>query len=209
MVLSQIFPCYGECAWHRDAYGHDSSFCCDRKAGVLSCFEFDIIEFIANICNCISLRFREEQDEIKSIKYMIYLTRKFEFSASHRIYDPSLSNEDNYKLFGKCSNPNGHGHNYVLEVTVSGEINPGTGYIIDIKDIKTIVNREIIDKVDHKNLNIDVEFMSGVIPTTENIVFKFWKVIVDKINSDNRKLYSLKLFETPNNSVEYRGEIYG
>lgn len=136
---------------------------------------------------------------------MIYLTRKFEFSASHRIYDPSLSNEDNYKLFGKCSNPNGHGHNYVLEVTVSGEINPGTGYIIDIKDIKTIVNREIIDKVDHKNLNIDVEFMSGVIPTTENIVFKFWKVIVDKINSDNRKLYSLKLFETPNNSVEYRG----
>ncbi|MGA2667616.1 MAG: 6-carboxytetrahydropterin synthase [Ignavibacteria bacterium] len=140
---------------------------------------------------------------------MIYLTRKFEFSASHRIYDPSLSNEDNNKLFGKCSNPNGHGHNYVLEVTVSGEINPGTGYIIDIKDIKTIVNREIIDKVDHKNLNIDVEFMSGVIPTTENIVFKFWKVIVDKINSDNRKLYSLKLFETPNNSVEYRGEIYG
>jgi 6-pyruvoyltetrahydropterin/6-carboxytetrahydropterin synthase len=136
---------------------------------------------------------------------MIYLTRQFEFSASHRIYDPSLSNEDNYKLFGKCSNPNGHGHNYVLEVTVSGEINPGTGYVIDIKDIKTIVNQEIIEKVDHKNLNTDVEFMSGVIPTTENIVVQFWKMIFDKINSGHRKLYSLKLYETKNNSVEYRG----
>jgi 6-pyruvoyltetrahydropterin/6-carboxytetrahydropterin synthase len=136
---------------------------------------------------------------------MVYLTRKFHFSASHRIYDPDLSDEENIRIYGKCSNPNGHGHNYVLEVTVAGEINKQTGYVMDIKDLKTIVNKELIEKVDHKNLNLDVDFMATIIPTAENIISQFWNVIAGKINSSNRKLYSLRLFETENNSVEYRG----
>lgn len=136
---------------------------------------------------------------------MIYLTRKFHFSATHRIYNPALSDEENYKLFGKCSNPNGHGHNYVLEVTVAGEIDERTGYVIDINDIKKITEAEVIDKVDHKNLNLDVGFMSGLIPTTENIIEQFWKILVGKISNGKVKLYSLKLFETENNFAEYRG----
>lgn len=136
---------------------------------------------------------------------MIYLTRKFHFSASHRIFNPSLSDEENYKLYGKCSNPNGHGHNYILEVTVAGDINSNTGYVVDINVIKKITEKEIIEIVDHKNLNLDVGFMSGIIPTTENILSQFWKVLVNKINSDKVKLYSLKLYETENNFAEYRG----
>jgi 6-pyruvoyltetrahydropterin/6-carboxytetrahydropterin synthase len=136
---------------------------------------------------------------------MIYLTRKFQFSASHRIYNPALSDEENYNLYGKCSNPNGHGHNYILKVTVTGEIDAQTGYVIDIKNIKKITESEIIEKVDHKNLNLDVEFMKGIIPTTENILFQFWKLLADKLNTGKVKLYSLKLSETANNFAEYRG----
>ena len=136
---------------------------------------------------------------------MLYLTRKFQFNASHRIYNTALSDKENFELYGKCSNPNGHGHNYVLEVTVSGEIDKDTGYIVDINEIKNIVNPELIEKVDHKNLNLDVEFMSGIIPTTENMVYQFWKVLVNKFTTCEVKLYSLKLFETENNFVEYRG----
>ena len=139
---------------------------------------------------------------------MVFITRKFHFSAAHRMYKPELSDEENFKLYGKCSNPNWHGHNYVLEVSVAGEPEPEIGYVMDLKKLRDIVDDIIIEKVDHKNLNIDVEFMKGIIPTTENIVVQFWNQLENKINNYNRKLYSMKLSETGNNSVEYRGKNY-
>ena len=136
---------------------------------------------------------------------MVYITRKFHFSASHRMFKPELSDEENFKLYGKCSNPSGHGHNYILEVTVAGKPEQGIGYVMDLKKLKAIVDDALIEKVDHKNLNVDVDFLVNIIPTTENIVMKFWDQLESKINNNNRKLYSLKLFETENNVVEYRG----
>ncbi|HIE80842.1 MAG TPA: 6-carboxytetrahydropterin synthase, partial [Nitrospinaceae bacterium] len=100
---------------------------------------------------------------------MIYITRRLEFCASHRLFNPAFSDEKNAATFGLCNNPNGHGHNYVLEVTVKGEVDPETGMVLDLKTLKKLINEEIVDKVDHKNLNVDVEFLKNVIPTAENI----------------------------------------
>jgi len=136
---------------------------------------------------------------------MIYITRRFYFSASHRVYRKELSEAENLKLFGKCSNPNGHGHNYNMEITVAGEIDTETYFVMDLKELKELVNKEIIEKVDHKNFNLDVEFMKDIVPTTENIAVQFWNILKNKIDTPNRKLYSVKIRETENNSVEYRG----
>lgn len=135
---------------------------------------------------------------------MVYVTRRETFAAAHRLFKSELNDKENYELFGKCSNPNWHGHNYTLEVVVAGEIDPATGFVIDIKQLKELVHKYVISKVDHKNLNIDTDFMTGLIPTSENIVTQIWKQLVDKI--PNGKLYSVKLFETENNYFEYRGE---
>lgn len=135
---------------------------------------------------------------------MVYVTRREVFSASHRLFNKNLSDEENEKLFGKCSNPNGHGHNYVLEVVIAGEIDPLTGYVIDLSILKKIIHEHVISKVDHKNLNTDVEFLDGIIPSSENIAVGIWNQLVDKIPSG--KLYSVKLYETENNYIEYRGE---
>jgi 6-pyruvoyltetrahydropterin/6-carboxytetrahydropterin synthase len=135
---------------------------------------------------------------------MIYLTRRFNFSASHRLFKKELSDSENEILFGKCSNPNWHGHNYLLEVTVCGEPDPDTGFIVDIKNIKEVVNRNIIEKVDHKNMNVDVGFMKNIIPTTENIASGFWQILEPILKSNSYKLYSVKLFETENNFVEIK-----
>lgn len=137
---------------------------------------------------------------------MLYITRKFHFSASHRVYNPTLSDEENFKRYGKCSNPNGHGHNYEMDITVAGEADPEIGYVMDLTELKLIVEKIIINKVDHKNLNLDVDFMKGILPSTENIAVAFWNQIESVINNANRKLYSVKIRETVNNSVEYRGK---
>jgi 6-pyruvoyltetrahydropterin/6-carboxytetrahydropterin synthase len=136
---------------------------------------------------------------------MMLITRKFHFSASHRVYDPKLSDAENLKLYGKCSNSNGHGHNYVMDITVSGEVDHNTGFVMDLSELKDIVEKNIIEKVDHKNLNIDVEFLKGILPSTENLTVKFWEQIESTVNTKNRKLYSVRLQETINNSAEYRG----
>lgn len=136
---------------------------------------------------------------------MIYITRRFHFSASHRVYNPGLSDDENFKIYGKCSNPNGHGHNYIMDITVAGEVDNSTGFVMDLTELKRITEEEIISKVDHRNLNADVDFMQGILPTTENVAIKFWEQIENKINVGNRKLYSVKIRETVNNSVEYRG----
>lgn len=135
---------------------------------------------------------------------MLYVTRRETFSSAHRLYNPNLSDEENDRLFGKCNNPNGHGHNYVLEVVVAGEPDPQTGYVIDLKKLKTIIRENVINKIDHKHLNLDVEFMEDIIPTAENIAVKIWEQLVDKIPSG--KLYSVKVYETENNYAEYKGE---
>jgi 6-pyruvoyltetrahydropterin/6-carboxytetrahydropterin synthase len=134
----------------------------------------------------------------------VYITRRETFAAAHRLFKPELSDEDNFKMFGKCSNPNWHGHNYTLEVTVKGEVNPETGFVIDIKKLKEVMHENVISKVDHKNLNIDTEFMNGIIPTSENITIAIWNQLADKIPGG--KLYAVKLYETENNYFEYKGE---
>jgi 6-pyruvoyltetrahydropterin/6-carboxytetrahydropterin synthase len=135
---------------------------------------------------------------------MLYVTRKETFSAAHRLYNPSFSDEKNTEIFGKCSNPKWHGHNYVLEVTVSGEPDKQTGFVIDLKILKELINEHILEKTDHKNLNTETDFMKGIIPSAENIARAIFNELKDKLPSG--KLYSVKLFETDKNFVEYRGE---
>jgi 6-pyruvoyltetrahydropterin/6-carboxytetrahydropterin synthase len=135
---------------------------------------------------------------------MMYLTRREVFSASHRLWNHDLSEEQNFELYDKCANPNGHGHNFVLEVTVAGTVKGESGFAVDFKKLKYLIRSEIIEKVDHKHLNYDVDFLQGVIPTAENIVRVFWQVLESK--SGEAKLYSIRLHETENNMVEYRGE---
>ena len=134
---------------------------------------------------------------------MIYITRRLEFCASHRLFNPDFSDEKNELTFGLCNNPNGHGHNYVLEVTVKGEVDPETGMVLDLKALKKLINEEIINKVDHKNLNVDVDFLKGVIPTAENIAIHIWNILKSKIESG--ELHEVKLFESERNFVVYHG----
>jgi len=134
----------------------------------------------------------------------VYVTRILHFSAAHRLHTEMLDEQKNKEIYGLCNNPLGHGHNYEIEITVRGEPDPITGMVIDLKELKDIVQKEIIDKVDHKHLNYDVEFMKGVVPTAENIVIAFWQQLKDKIPSG--ELVELKLYETPRNIAVYRGE---
>ncbi len=137
---------------------------------------------------------------------MIYITRKLEFCASHRLFNPEYSDEKNAEIFGLCSNPNGHGHNYVMEVTVRGEVHPETGMVLDLKTLKKLVNEEIILKVDHKNLNVDVPFLKDIIPTAENLAIHFWEVLESKLK--NGQLHEIKLYESERNFVIYRGNSH-
>ena len=135
---------------------------------------------------------------------MIYITRKVHFSASHRLYNQDFSDAKNDEVFGICNNKLGHGHNYELEVTLRGEIPKDTGMVMDLKELNKVLQREIISKVDHKHLNFDVDFMKNVIPTAENIAVKFWEILKEKIAEG--ELYEIKLYESANNFVTYRGK---
>ncbi len=135
---------------------------------------------------------------------MIYVTRREVFSAAHRLHNENLSDEENLEIYDKCNSANGHGHNYILEVVVAGEIDKKTGYLIDLKILKKIIKENIIRKVDHRNLNFDVDFLKGINPTSENVVVAIWNELQDKIPIG--KLHSIKLYETENNYVEYKGE---
>ena len=135
---------------------------------------------------------------------MIYLTRKERFNAAHRLFNPKWSDEKNEVVFGKCANKHFHGHNYNLFVTVKGETDPETGIIVNLKELSHIINSKIIDKLDHKNLNLEVDFLSGIIPSTENVVRAIWKELATHIIGC--ELHSIKLFETENNYAEYFGE---
>jgi len=137
---------------------------------------------------------------------VVYVTRKAHFNASHRLHNPDKSEEWNQKTFGKCNNPNWHGHNYVIEVTVAGEADPETGYVIDLGKLKAIIKDRVLDPCDHKNLNVEVPFLEGIIPTSENLVKAFFdqlKSDVDSAAFGQSKLYSVKLYETERNIAEY------
>jgi 6-pyruvoyltetrahydropterin/6-carboxytetrahydropterin synthase len=126
------------------------------------------------------------------------------FNAAHRVHNPELSDLENARLFGKCNNPNWHGHNYVLEVSVRGPVEERTGYVMDLAHLREVVGREIIEKVDHRNLNLDVDFMRGVIPTTENLAVACWRILAPAIAP--AQLQRIRLWESENNMVEYAGE---
>jgi 6-pyruvoyltetrahydropterin/6-carboxytetrahydropterin synthase len=136
---------------------------------------------------------------------MIYLTRRERFSAAHRMYRQDWSDEENQKEFGKCSNPNWHGHNYILYITVKGDQSTNNGFVININILKQIIKERIIDKVDHKNLNLDVDFMKGMITTTENLAVAIWDELKPLIEKEGVFLHCVKIEETENNSIEYYG----
>ena len=133
----------------------------------------------------------------------VTVTRRLQFNAAHRVHNPALSDEENRALYGKCNNPNWHGHNYVLEVSVTGPIDERTGYVVDLGGLSEIVERELIDRVDHRNFNLDVDFMRGINPTTENIVVACWRVLEPHVRPV--RLARLRLWETDKNYVEYEG----
>lgn len=134
---------------------------------------------------------------------MLYITRREHFSSSHKLDNPDLSKEVNEKIFGKCNNF--HGHNYYIEVTLAGTPDKDSSYVMDLKLLKIIIHEEILDKVDHRFLN-ELEMFRDVIPTTENMVIKFWEALEPRVKRNNVKLYSIRLYETEKNYVEYRGE---
>jgi 6-pyruvoyltetrahydropterin/6-carboxytetrahydropterin synthase len=137
---------------------------------------------------------------------MMYITRRERFNAAHRLFRPEWTDEKNLEVFGKCSNPNWHGHNYTLLITVKGEIGKETGFVLNLKDLSFVLKSKIIDKVDHKNLNIEVDFMQGKIVSTENIAKAIWEELEAEIKQFGAELHCVKLVETENNFVEYFGE---
>ena len=134
----------------------------------------------------------------------VRVTRHLHFSAGHRLHRPEWDEERNRDVFGACSNPAGHGHNYDLEVTVEGEVDPETGFVIDLKRLKELVRGLVIEDVDHANLNEDVSWMEGINPTVENLAVQIWRRLEGRL--DGAELASVKLWETDRNVVEYRGE---
>jgi len=135
---------------------------------------------------------------------MVYLTRKAEFSASHYYHNPEFTAEENKRIFGKCNNPNGHGHNYTLEITVKGQVDEHSGFVVDLKQLKAIMNREVIDVLDHRFLNKEVAEFQESIPTTENLAISIWNRLRSKLNV--AKLHRVRVYETPDLFVDYYGE---
>jgi len=137
---------------------------------------------------------------------MIYITRKEHFNAAHKLSRTDWSEEKNTEVFGKCANPNWHGHNYSLYVTVKGEVDPRIGFLVNLKELSGIIRTNICDKLDHKNLNLDVDFMKGQLTSTENLAIAIWKELETSVNNLGCKLHSIRLHETENNYVEYFGQ---
>jgi 6-pyruvoyltetrahydropterin/6-carboxytetrahydropterin synthase len=133
----------------------------------------------------------------------VFITRRAEFAAAHRLSSPRLSDRENARLYGPCAHKGGHGHNYVLEVTLRGEVDPETGMLIDLKKLKAVIEREVIAKCDHRNLNVDPDFLRGVIPTAENVAIGCWRVLERRLPKG--LLWRVRLFESPRNFVDFYG----
>jgi len=139
-------------------------------------------------------------------KAMIYITRRERFNAAHKLSREDWTPEKNLEVFGKCANPNWHGHNYELFVTVKGEPDKSTGFFVNLKDLSVIMQKHVTDKLDHKNMNLDVDFMKGKIASCENLAIAIWEQLQPHIDSVNCKLHCVKVIETENNYVEYFGK---
>lgn len=137
---------------------------------------------------------------------MIYITRRERFNAAHRLFRKDFNDDKNFEVFGKCSNPNWHGHNYELFVTIKGEINPKTGFLVNLTDLKHIIREKITNKLDHKNLNTEVDFLEGKFTSTEVLCISIWEQLEEEVNQLGAHLHKIKVVETENNFVEYYGE---
>ncbi|HTF05195.1 MAG TPA: 6-carboxytetrahydropterin synthase [Bacteroidia bacterium] len=137
---------------------------------------------------------------------MVYITRRERFTAAHRLFQPGWSDEKNSEVFGGCANPNWHGHNYELFVTVKGSVHPELGWVMDLKDLSGLIRSKVTDKLDHKNLNLDVDFLKNLLTSTENVAIAIWNELAADIAKHGAKLHCIKLRETENNYVEYFGE---
>ncbi|MCB0430144.1 MAG: 6-carboxytetrahydropterin synthase [Flavobacteriales bacterium] len=136
---------------------------------------------------------------------MMHITRRETFNAAHRLFLPELNDAENMEIFGKCSNPNWHGHNYVLYVTVKGAIDPKTGFVVNLKTLSQLIRKQVIEHLDHKNVNLDVAFMKGIMPSTENLAKAIWNQLEHGIAELGCRLHCIRLHETENNFVEYFG----
>jgi 6-pyruvoyltetrahydropterin/6-carboxytetrahydropterin synthase len=150
---------------------------------------------------------RSREPSVRALAGTVFITRQVHFNAAHRLYNPTKSLAWNQKQYGLCTNPHWHGHNYVLEVTVKGQPDPVTGYIIDLARLKKILHRAVVDKCDHRNLNDEVDFLRGIIPSTENLVIAFWHEIVIHIPPP-AQLHCVRLYETPRNYAEFFGPAH-
>ena len=136
---------------------------------------------------------------------MIYITRREHFNAAHRLFRQEYSDEQNLQIFGKCSNPNWHGHNYTLFVTVRGDVDADTGFLVNLKDLSVIIEQYVIEKLDHRNINLEVGFMTGKLASTENLAIGIWNELTSPVETLGASLHCIKLYETENNFVEYFG----
>ncbi len=135
----------------------------------------------------------------------VYITRKERFNAAHRLFRPEFTDAENLRIFGKCSNPNWHGHNYTLWVTVKGEVCNSTGFVADLKELSLIINEKVIILLDHRNINLEVDFMSGKLASTENLTIAIWNKLDEPVKKLGASLHCVKVEETDNNMVEYFG----
>jgi 6-pyruvoyltetrahydropterin/6-carboxytetrahydropterin synthase len=136
---------------------------------------------------------------------MVFITRKEHFNAAHRLFRKEFTDEENLRIFGKCSNPQWHGHNYTLFVTVKGEVSPETGFVVDLKKLSKAVNDKVIDKLDHRNINLEVDFMKDKLASTENLAMGIWTELESEVEFIGARLHCVRLEETENNIVEYYG----
>lgn len=139
---------------------------------------------------------------------MVFITRRERFNAAHRLFRAEFSDEQNLDTFGKCSNPNWHGHNYTLYVTVKGEVKPETGFVVNLKDLSQLIESQIIEKLDHRNINLEVDFMQGKLASTENIAIGIWEELEKPVAMLGGILHCVKVCETENNYVEYFGKTF-
>jgi 6-pyruvoyltetrahydropterin/6-carboxytetrahydropterin synthase len=137
---------------------------------------------------------------------MMHITRREHFNAAHRLFREDFSDEQNLEVFGKCSNPNWHGHNYILYVTIKGKVDPQTGFVANLKLLSKIVREQIISKIDHKNMNLEVDFMKGRLASTENLAIAIWEELEKPVGEIGAFLHCVRVHETENNYVEYFGK---
>lgn len=137
---------------------------------------------------------------------MVFVTRRERFNAAHRLFRNEWSDEKNLEVFGKCSNPNWHGHNYELQVTVKGVPDPQTGFVIDLKKLSRLIRERVIEKLDHRNINLEVDFMKGKMASSEVLTLSIWDELEKALSGESCRLHSVKLLETENNFVEYFGK---